>query len=300
MDMKKIAILLLSGALLLSLTGCGAPEGEDLSSSVASAVSEKSEPEEVPSTPPDEGSSTESADSKAETTSSEAASTPVPVVPQTMDFRCKVVDEEGNPAPNIMVILFSYAPTEVQPDLYDMFTSGQSNQEGLTPLFDDVPVEKMRLEMSNRSISHYAESGREEEIYVPAEDVLASDGIYTIVWHGESYREASEECPVQMVFRVVDGEGNPVPNADITFYCSRNPAFEGTGKEIETDPNELKLTAGGWTDADGRYFYAFPDESSEHGRDGWGYYATATLDGKTAEGELIVDGGYTELTLVLE
>lgn len=130
--------------------------------------------------------------------------------------------------------------------------------------------------------------------------MLASDGIYTIVWHGESYREASEKCPVQMVFRVVDGEGNPVPNADITFYCSRNPAFEGTGKEIETDPSEPKLTAGGWTDADGRYFYAFPDQSSEHGRDGWGYYATATLDGKTAEGELIVDGGYTELTLVLE
>lgn len=138
-----------------------APEGEDLSSSVASVVSEESEPEEAPSTAPDEGSSTESADNKAETTSSEAASTPVPVVPQTMDFRCKVVDEEGNPAPNIMVILFSYAPTEVQPDLYEMFTSGQSNQEGLTLLFDDVPVEKMRLEMSNRSISHYAESGRE-------------------------------------------------------------------------------------------------------------------------------------------
>ena len=100
---------------------------------------------------------------------------------------------------------------------------------------------------------------------------------------------------------MVDQDGNPVQNASVDFICTKNPSLDNTGKQIEKPENDEPLPMGGYTDADGYYFYSFPSNSEEHQRDGFQYRGTATApDGRTAEGELTIDGGYTEITLTLE
>ena len=100
---------------------------------------------------------------------------------------------------------------------------------------------------------------------------------------------------------MVDQDGNPVQNASVDFICTKNPSLDNTGKQIEKPENDEPLPMGGYTDADGYYFYSFPSNTEEHQRDGFRYRGTATApDGRTAEGELTIDGGYTEITLTLE
>ena len=292
--MNKICRFLAAGILLLLLlSGCAGPNSPSALES-SSSGSSSSEP----------GSSIESSSepepsSQEESSSQTASSTPEAALPQT--FTVQVVNEEGEPEPNLDVYIWYSAPTPKQPDLYDLFTAGLTDQQGLTRQFSDVPATNLILEVYNHSINSGNDEESAEEYPFTPEEIQAQNGKVTLVWHKQSYREASEANAIKIAFRVVDQDGNPVQNASVDFICTKNPSLDNTGKQIEKPENDEPLPMGGYTDADGYYFYSFPSNTEEHQRDGFQYRGTATApDGRTAEGELTIDGGYTEITLTLE
>lgn len=288
--MNKICRFLVTGTLLLLLlSGCAgptSPSAPESSSSGSPSIESSSEPEP----------------SSQEDPSSQAASSfPKAPLPQTQTFTVRVISEEGYPEPNLDVYIWYFAPTPKQPDLYDLFTAGLTDQQGLTRQFTDVPATKLILEVYNHSINSESDEKSAEEYPFTPEEIQAQNGEVTLVWHKQSYREASEENAIKIAFRVVDQAGNPVQNASVDFICTKNPSLDNTGKQIEKQENDKTLPMGGYTDADGYYFYSFPSNTEEHQRDGFRYRGTATTpDGRTAEGELMIDGGYTEITLTLE
>ena len=286
--MNMICRFLAAGILLLLLlSGCAGPDSPsapESSSSGSPSIESSSEPE--PS-------------SQEESSSQTASSTPEAALPQT--FTVQVVNEEGEPEPNLDVYIWYSAPTPKQPDLYDLFTAGLTDQQGLTRQFSDVPATNLILEVYNHSINSGNDEESAEEYPFTPEEIQAQNGKVTLVWHKQSYREASEANAIKIAFRVVDQDGNPVQNASVDFICTKNPSLDNTGKQIEKPENDEPLPMGGYTDADGYYFYSFPSNTEEHQRDGFQYRGTATApDGRTAEGELTIDGGYTEITLTLE
>lgn len=299
--MNKICRFLAAGILLLLLlSGCAGPDSPsapESSSSGSPSIESSSEPE-ASSLP--EASSQDEASSKTSSSSSQtASSTPEAALPQT--FTVQVVNEEGEPEPNLDVYIWYSAPTPKQPDLYDLFTAGLTDQQGLTRQFSDVPATNLILEVYNHSINSGNDEESAEEYPFTPEEIQAQNGKVTLVWHKQSYREASEANAIKIAFRVVDQDGNPVQNASVDFICTKNPSLDNTGKQIEKPENDEPLPMGGYTDADGYYFYSFPSNTEEHQRDGFQYRGTATApDGRTAEGELTIDGGYTEITLTLE
>lgn len=288
--MNKICRFLVTGTLLLLLlSGCAgptSPSAPESSSSGSPSIESSSEPEP----------------SSQEDPSSQAASSfPKAPLPQTQTFTVRVISEEGYPEPNLDVYIWYFAPTPKQPDLYDLFTAGLTDQQGLTRQFTDVPATKLILEVYNHSINSESDEKSAEEYPFTPEEIQAQNGEVTLVWHKQSYREASEENAIKIAFRVMDQAGNPVQNASVDFICTKNPSLDNTGKQIEKQENDKTLPMGGYTDADGYYFYSFPSNTEEHQRDGFRYRGTATTpDGRTAEGELMIDGGYTEITLTLE
>lgn len=286
--MNKICRFLAAGILLLLLlSGCAGPDSPsapESSSSGSPSIESSSEPE--PS-------------SQEESSSQAVPSAPEAALPQT--FTVQVVNEEGEPEPNLDVYIWYSAPTPKQPDLYDLFTAGLTDQQGLTRQFSDVPATNLILEVYNHSINSGNDEESAEEYPFTPEEIQAQNGKVTLVWHKQSYREASEANAIKIAFRVVDQDGNPVQNASVDFICTKNPSLDNTGKQIEKPENDEPLPMGGYTDADGYYFYSFPSNTEEHQRDGFRYRGTATApDGRTAEGELTIDGGYTEITLTLE
>ena len=288
--MNKICRFLVTGTLLLLLlSGCAGPTSS-------------SAPESSSSGSPSIESSSEPEPSSQEDPSSQAASSfPKAPLPQTQTFTVQVVNEEGEPEPNLDVYIWYFAPPPKQPDLYDLFTAGLTDQQGLTRQFTDVPATKLILEVYNHSINSESDEKSAEEYPFTPEEIQAQNGEVTLVWHKQSYREASEENAIKIAFRVVDQAGNPVQNASVDFICTKDPSLDNTGKQIEKPANDEPLPMGGYTDADGYYFYSFPSNTEEHQRDGFRYRGTATTpDGRTAEGELMIDGGYTEITLTLE
>lgn len=294
--MKKICRFLAGGVLLLFLfSGCtstNSSSAPEPSSSDSSSIESSSELES-PSLP--EPSSQDEPSSQASSPAPEAP------LPQTQTFTVRVVNEEGEPEPNLDVYIWYFAPTPKQPDLYDLFTAGLTDQQGLTRQFTDVPTTNLILEVYNHSINTDGDEKSAEKYPFTPEEIQAQNGKVTLVWHKQSYREASEENAIKIAFRVVDQDGNPVQNASVDFICTKNPSLDNTGKQIEKPANDEPLPMGGYTDADGYYFYSFPSNTEEHQRDGFRYRGTATTpDGRTAEGELMIDGGYTEITLTLE
>lgn len=286
--MNKIYRFMATGVLLLLLfSGCtttASPSAPESSSSGSPSIESSSEPE--PS-------------SQEESSSQAVPSAPEAALPQT--FTVQVVNEEGEPEPNLDVYIWYSAPTPKQPDLYDLFTAGLTDQQGLTRQFSDVPATNLILEVYNHSINSGNDEESAEEYPFTPEEIQAQNGKVTLVWHKQSYREASEANAIKIAFRVVDQDGNPVQNASVDFICTKNPSLDNTGKQIEKPENDEPLPMGGYTDADGYYFYSFPSNTEEHQRDGFRYRGTATApDGRTAEGELTIDGGYTEITLTLE
>ena len=294
--MNKMCRFLVTGTLLLLLlSGCAGPTSSSApepSSSDSSSIESSSELES-PSLP--EPSSQDEPSSQASSPAPEAP------LPQTQTFTVRVVNEEGEPEPNLDVYIWYFAPTPKQPDLYDLFTAGLTDQQGLTRQFTDVPTTNLILEVYNHSINTDGDEKSAEKYPFTPEEIQAQNGDVTLVWHKQSYREASEENAIKIAFRVVDQDGNPVQNASVDFICTKDPSLDNTGKQIEKPANDEPLPMGGYTDADGYYFYSFPSNTEEHQRDGFRYRGTATTpDGRTAEGELMIDGGYTEITLTLE
>ena len=292
--MNKICRFLAAGILLLLLlSGCAGSNSPSVPESSSSGSSSSEPGSSIESSSEPEPSSQEESSSQAVPSAPEAA------LPQT--FTVQVVNEEGEPDPNLDVYIWYSAPTPKQPDLYDLFTAGLTDQQGLTRQFSDVPATNLILEVYNHSINADSDEESAEEYPFTPKEMQAQNGEVTLVWHKQSYREASEANAIKIAFRVVDQDGNPVQNASVDFICTKNPSLDNTGKQIEKPENDEPLPMGGYTDADGYYFYSFPSNTEEHQRDGFQYRGTATApDGRTAEGELTIDGGYTEITLTLE
>lgn len=233
---------------------------------------------------------------------------PDAVVPdplQKMDIQICVVDQEGNPAPNIETTLSYYLPTKYDPDdpptdnspiHYEMLYAHYTDQNGLTPVYSDIPATLYEIRLSNHSLPHEEEP---EIYYVPAEELVQTKGLCTVTWHGESYRSASEQRTVAMAFRALNENGKPIANAKVSFYSIRdkNPNPNDKYPDYGT---ELPMIITGWTDPDGRFYYAFPSASDEHVRDGFSYHGIIEAGGKKAEGDITLDGGYTELVLTLK
>ena len=192
--MNKICRFLAAGILLLLLlSGCAGPNSPSALES-SSSGSSSSEP----------GSSIESSSepepsSQEESSSQTASSTPEAALPQT--FTVQVVNEEGEPEPNLDVYIWYSAPTPKQPDLYDLFTAGLTDQQGLTRQFSDVPATNLILEVYNHSINSGNDEESAEEYPFTPEEIQAQNGKVTLVWHKQSYREASEANAIRMAIR---------------------------------------------------------------------------------------------------
>ena len=299
--MNKMCRFLVTGTLLLLLlSGCAGPTSSSAPES-SSSGSSSSDSSSIESSSELESPSLPEPSSQDEPSSQASSPAPKAPLPQTQTFTVRVVNEEGEPEPNLDVYIWYFAPTPKQPDLYDLFTAGLTDQQGLTRQFTDVPTTNLILEVYNHSINTDGDEKSAEKYPFTPEEIQAQNGDVTLVWHKQSYREASEENAIKIAFRVVDQAGNPVQNASVDFICTKNPSLDNTGKQIEKPANDEPLPMGGYTDADGYYFYSFPSNTEEHQRDGFRYRGTATTpDGRTAEGELMIDGGYTEITLTLE
>ena len=214
--MNKICRFLAAGILLLLLlSGCAGPDSPSAPES-SSSGSSSSEP----------GSSIESSSepepsSQEESSSQTASSAPVAALPQT--FTVQVVNEEGEPEPNLDVDIWYFAPTPKQPDLYEPFAFDITNQQGLTRQFTDVPATGLILEVYNHSISSGRNAESVEDYTFTLEEMQAQNGEVTLVWHKQSYREASEANTTKIAYRVVDQDGNPVQNARVVLQCTKKP-----------------------------------------------------------------------------
>ena len=174
--MNKMCRFLVTGTLLLLLlSGCAGPTSSSAPES-SSSGSSSSEP----------GSSIESSSepepsSQEESSSQTASSTPEAALLQT--FTVRVISEEGYPEPNLDVYIWYFAPTPKQPDLYDLFTAGLTDQQGLTRQFTDVPATKLILEVYNHSINSESDEKSAEEYPFTPEEIQAQNGEVTLVWH---------------------------------------------------------------------------------------------------------------------
>lgn len=289
--MRKLMVFMAAMGILF-LSGCTDNTESSISKDSVSEI-ESSAVQEVP---------------PEESVDLEESPLPDAVVPdplQKMDIQICVVDQEGNPAPNIETTLSYYLPTKYDPDdpptdnspiHYEMLYAHYTDQNGLTPVYSDIPATLYEIRLSNHSLPHEEEP---EIYYVPAEELVQTKGLCTVTWHGESYRSASEQRTVAMAFRALNENGKPIANAKVSFYSIRdkNPNPNDKYPDYGT---ELPMIITGWTDPDGRFYYAFPSASDEHVRDGFSYHGIIEAGGKKAEGDITLDGGYTELVLTLK
>ncbi len=289
--MRKLMVFMAAMGILF-LSGCTDNTESSISKDSVSEI-ESSAVQEVP---------------PEESVDLEESPLPDAVVPdplQKMDIQICVVDQEGNPAPNIETTLSYYLPTKYDPDdpptdnspiHYEMLYAHYTDQNGLTPVYSDIPATLYEIRLSNHSLPHEEEP---EMYYVPAEELVQTKGLCTVTWHGESYRSASEQRTVAMAFRALNENGEPIVNAKVSFYSIRDKNPNSSDKYPDYG-TELPIIITGWTDPDGRFYYAFPSASDEHVRDGFSYHGIIEAGGKKAEGDITLDGGYTELVLTLK
>ena len=289
--MRKLIVFMAAMGILF-LSGCT----DNTESSISKDSVSEIESSAVQEVPPEE--------------SIDLEESPLPdaVVPdplKKMDIQICVVDQEGNPAPNIETTLSYYLPTKYDPDdpptdnspiHYEMLYAHYTDQNGLTPVYSDIPATLYEIRLSNHSLPHEEEP---EIYYVPAEELVQTKGLCTVTWHGESYRSASEQRTVAMAFRALNENGEPIVNAKVSFYSIRDKNPNSSDKYPDYG-TELPIIITGWTDPDGRFYYAFPSASDEHVRDGFSYHGIIEAGGKKAEGDISLNGGYTELVLTLK
>ncbi|MBS4785266.1 MAG: hypothetical protein KH009_04040 [Clostridiales bacterium] len=210
----------------------------------------------------------------------------------TVQFQ--ILDPMGDPSPNIGMLIFA-VDGEGNTTLVD---AAQSDADGYTRNISDLPYTDLKIVLDNRSIP-YEDERREKVVFVTNEERLSSSGAITLVWDAESYRSASENCLVKMKILVLDSQNNPIRNANVDFYCSFTPYIdaEGNEKQLESSP---KLTAGGWTDADGIYLYAFPSHKTPDARDGFVYTITVEHNGISQTKDLTMNGAISTVTFIME
>ena len=237
--MRKLMVFMAAMGILF-LSGCTDNTESSISKDSVSEI-ESSAVQEVP---------------PEESVDLEESSLPDAVVPdplQKMDIQICVVDQEGNPAPNIETTLSYYLPTKYDPDdpptdnspiHYEMLYAHYTDQNGLTPVYSDIPATLYEIRLSNHSLPHEEEP---EMYYVPAEELVQTKGLCTVTWHGESYRSASEQRTVAMAFRALNENGEPIVNAKVSSYSIRDKNPNSSDKYPDYG-TELPIIITGWTD----------------------------------------------------
>lgn len=327
----KLCRLMLGLALCLTLCACAPEPGPAAGDPDPKSAVGQEQPEEPPvqpvspEKPMPEGEGEEIAPAPEEDTgilppSEENPSDWAPSEPEERidpwaiqekrSLNVRVVNEDGNPSPNIAVtVRDTFAETEGI-DVVDVWigvsltdATGYVNRP-----FKDLPVMPICITLENRSIPA-SDPLRFQEHYYTAEEVAALPEELTLTFEGPNYVEATEElCPTILEFRVTDEAGQPLANASVEFYCSLNPNNGKDGKFLDDYPvldniegvweGDKVLTAGGYTDADGVYLYGFQSQAGS--RDGFCYIARASYNGKTGpQKEVELSGGRTVLELTV-
>ncbi len=309
--MKRYFSLLLACVLMAVLTGCNGEQaaGEPSSAEMADPPSRSSEAETPSSEPEPANPAPEEAEDSSKTPPDTAGSD---TVAETRSLRVRIVDENGNSASNIEVSVYSgLTAAEGEPEWYTGWTVDNTG----VMTIEELPVLSLDITLENRSIPASDFEGRFQNHTYTAEEVRALPEEVKIVLEGPDYDTATEElCPTILEYRVMDADGDPVPDAYVEFYCSYNPnqgidskflddtwvVTGGTPNPMnDLDENwdgEKTLTAGGYTNAQGIYLYGFQSEVGT--RDGFRYRARVRYNGKTTYSEEVeLEGARTVYTL---
>ncbi len=317
--MKHALIALLTLVLCLNLCAC-APKPDPAAAGEISGSSQPADEPEEPAAPPvspekplpeeDTGKLPPSEEPPSDWTPSEPEQRIDPwAIQEKRSLTVRVVDEEGNPSPNISVTVGEAFEKMEGISVTDSWGENwTTNINGITNPFENMPVMPICITLENRSIPA-SDPLRFQEHYYTAEEVAALPEELILTFEGPNYIEATEElCPTVLEFRVTDEAGQPLANADVEFYCSLNPNNGKDGKFLDDYPvldniegvweGDKVLTAGGYTDANGVYLYGF--QSKAGSRDGFRYIARASYNGKTGpQQEVELKGERTVLELTV-
>ncbi len=317
--MKRALIALLTLVLCLNLCAC-APKPDPAAAGEISGSSQPADEPEEPAAPPvsPEKPLPEEESGKLPPSEENPSDWAPPEPEQRIDpwaiqekrsLTVRVVDEEGNPSPNISVTVGEAFEKMEGISVTDSWGENwTTNINGITNPFENMPVMPICIMLENRSIPA-SDPLRFQEHYYTAEEVAALPEELTLTFEGPNHIEATEElCPTVLEFRVTDEAGQPLVNADVEFYCSLNPNNGKDGKFLDDYPvldniegvweGDKVLTAGGYTDANGVYLYGF--QSKAGSRDGFRYIARASYNGKTGpQEEVELKGGRTVLELTV-
>ena len=318
--MKHALIALLTLVLCLNLCAC-APKPDPAAAGEISGSSQPAEEPEEPAVPPvspekplpeeESGKLPPSEENPSDWAPSEPEQRidPWAIREASCSLTVRVVDEEGNPSPNISVTVGEAFEKMEGISVTDSWGENwTTNINGITNPFENMPVMPICIMLENRSIPA-SDPLRFQEHYYTAEEVAALPEELTLTFEGPNYIEATEElCPTVLEFRVTDEAGQPLANADVEFYCSLNPNNGKDGKFLDDYPvldniegvweGDKVLTAGGYTDANGVYLYGF--QSKAGSRDGFRYIARASYNGKTGpQQEVELKGERTVLELTV-
>lgn len=317
--MKRALIALLTLVLCLNLCAC-APKPDPAAAGEISGSSQPAEEPEEPAAPPvspekplpeeESGKLPPSEENPSDWAPSEPEQRIDPwAIQEKRSLTVRVVDEEGNPSPNISVTVGEAFEKMEGISVTDSWGENwTTNINGITNPFENMPVMPICIMLENRSIPA-SDPLRFQEHYYTAEEVAALPEELTLTFEGPNYIEATEElCPTVLEFRVTDEAGQPLANADVEFYCSLNPNNGKDGKFLDDYPvldniegvweGDKVLTAGGYTDANGVYLYGF--QSKAGSRDGFRYIARASYNGKTGpQQEVELKGERTVLELTV-
>ena len=181
------------------------------------------------------GSSIESSSEPEPSSQEESSSQAVPSAPEaalSQTFTVQVVNEEGEPEPNLDVYIWYSAPTPKQPDLYDLFTAGLTDQQGLTRQFSDVPATNLILEVYNHSINSGNDEESAEEYPFTPEEIQAQNGKVTLVWHKQSYRRPRRQTRSRLPSAWWIRMAIRLQNASVDFICTKKPQ---PGQHRQTD-----------------------------------------------------------------
>ncbi len=317
--MKRALIALLTLVLCLNLCAC-APKPDPAAAGEISGSSQPADEPEEPAAPPvspekplpeeESGKLPPSEENPSDWAPSEPEQRIDPwAIQEKRSLTVRVVDEEGNPSPNISVTVGEAFEKMEGISVTDSWGENwTTNINGITNPFENMPVMPICIMLENRSIPA-SDPLRFQEHYYTAEEVAALPEELILTFEGPNYIEATEElCPTVLEFRVTDEAGQPLANADVEFYCSLNPNNGKDGKFLDDYPvldniegvweGDKVLTAGGYTDANGVYLYGF--QSKAGSRDGFRYIARASYNGKTGpQQEVELKGERTVLDLTV-
>jgi len=198
-------------------------------------------------------------------------------VTQFRNISFQIVDQSGNPIPNMSVVLIQQSTAENSWGEWS-----RTDLEGNTREFQNVPVDEMFISIENDAIS-INDTDRYLEMTLSAEEFAKLPAKNQIIWDRTSYQEAVEKAPVCIGFRVYDENGELVPMAHIELYAKTDSQ---PGEKV-ADEYYTSLGTYGYTEEDGVFLYAFPDSTVEGEKDApYIYTATATYGDKKGEGSI--------------